>query len=180
LLTYEATAAPRRRTWDVMAVLAPALALTLLGSQPAVVRTLGQACPDWPVVAVVLLALRARPWQACASALVLGLLQDGLTLVPEGLGPLSLITVALVLIRIARVARIQGYAKLATLMTLAAFLDDLIMVPGLLTIMGHGRTLTGAILAGQVQTALATALVGPPLFWMGDRLLEAIESRRRG
>jgi rod shape-determining protein MreD len=178
MLTYEAASSPERRLRDAVIVTIPALFLTLLGSQPAVVRTLGQASPDWALAASIYLALKTRPWQAVSAAFALGFLGDSVSLVPEGLASLALVVMAWAMSKIALMARFHGYAQLAAILVVAAFVEELILVPGLLTIMGQARALTGTILAEQAQKALATGLAGPLLFMAFDKILAALESRR--
>ena len=179
MLTYEASAAPERRVRDSLIVIVPALALTLIGSQPAVVRALGQASPDWPLAASLYLARKTRPWQAAMAAFILGFMGDALTLAPEGLAPLALLVMTMVMAKVARLVRFHGYAQLAAILVLAALIEELVVVPSLLSIMGHGRPLTGTILAGQAQKALVTGLVGPVFFIVFDKILASLDSRRQ-
>jgi rod shape-determining protein MreD len=178
VLSYEDASAPERRVRDAIIVTVPALALTLLGAQPSVVRVIGQASPDWPLMAAFYLAMKTRPWQAAAAAFAMGFMEDALTLAPEGLTPLALVAMTLAMSRVARLAHFHGYAQLATILVLAALVEELLVVPGLLSIMGHGRLLTGAIVAGQTQKALVTGLIGPVFFAVFDKILAALEPRR--
>ena len=178
MLSYEAASAPERRVRDAIIVTVPALLLTLLGAQPSVVRTLGQASPDWPLIAAFYLALKTRPWHAATAAFAMGFMEDALTLAPEGLTPLALLAMTMGMAKVARLAHFHGYAQMATILVLAALAEELLVVPGLLSIMDQGRHLTGAILAGQAQKALVTGLIGPVFFAVFDKALAALESGR--
>ena len=178
MLTYEAAAPPQRRARDAVVVTVPALVLTLVSSQPMVVQALGWVNPDWALAASIYLALRTRLWHAALAACVLGFLGGAMTLTPEGLTPLALLILTLIAARAGRVARFHGYAQSAAILVAAALIRELVVVPGLLSIMGQGRPLTGAIMAVQAQKALATGLVGPLMLYFFDKILSALDSRR--
>jgi cell shape-determining protein MreD len=144
--------------------------MTVMATLPTVARTLGWAFPEWALMATLYLAYRAGLSRGCLAAFLLGCLQDGINLSPEGLEPLSLIILSFGLILAFEWITIHSFFLLITYITFASLLKNIFMIPLFLNIIGIYTGVSGVILLHWVGKAIITGFISIVVLGLLERL----------
>jgi rod shape-determining protein MreD len=159
---------------NVIFILFMGLFLTVLSFLPTVVRAIGWASPEWSLILVVFLAFRSGILTASVVAFALGCFHDALTVSPEGLESLSLLSLVIIVSLCSELVKVNNFFLMA-LLAMATLIKNTIFIPGFLSLMGLYQGLSSVTFFECLVKALVTGLVTVPVMTVLDFLGARVE-----